>query len=212
MEKQVRKYNLAAAIILFVVCPILLWVFETTTFRGVLKETISIITILSFSMMLLQFYLARSNKKVLKPHKMSRVVHWHKIIAYVSVPILIIHPFLLVLPRYFEAGVDPMDAFLKLITAFESWGVVLGIVAWCLILIIGITSFFRDKLPMTYKTWRIFHGILSILFIIIAAWHVIDLGRHAGLWMSVFIISLALGGIIMLAKVYFLKPNKGGTK
>jgi predicted ferric reductase len=53
---------------------------------------------------------------------------------------------------------------------------------------------------MRYKTWRVFHGILAMLFISIAAWHVIDLGRHASIVMSILISMLTAGGIMMLLK------------
>jgi predicted ferric reductase len=69
----------------------------------------------------------------------------------------------------------------------------------------GITSFTRKKLPMKYKTWRVFHGILAMHFISIAAWHVIDLGRHSSFVMSILISILTAGGIMMLLKTYTLK-------
>jgi predicted ferric reductase len=61
---------------------------------------------------------------------------------------------------------------------------------------------------MKYKTWRIFHGVLAILIVSIAAWHVIDLGRHSSLAMSIFISILTAGGILLLLKSYTLKTSK----
>ena len=84
----------------------------------------------------------------------------------------------------------------------------LGIIAWCLMLALGITSLARKKLPMKYKTWRVFHGILAMLFISIAAWHVIDLGRHSNLAMSILISMLTAGGILLLLKTYTFKKSK----
>ncbi len=75
-------------------------------------------------------------------------------------------------------------------------------------LALGITSLARKKLPMKYKTWRVFHGILAMLFISIAAWHVIDLGRHSNLAMSILISMLTAGGILLLLKTYTFKKSK----
>ncbi|ACN14598.1 conserved hypothetical protein [Desulforapulum autotrophicum HRM2] len=61
---------------------------------------------------------------------------------------------------------------------------------------------------MKYKTWRVFHGILAMLFISIAAWHVIDLGRHSNFAMSIYITMLAAGGIMLLLKTYMFKKSK----
>jgi len=174
--------------------------------RTVLKDSISILAILSFFLMLGQFFLARSNKNILKEFKMSNVLKVHKFIGYVFVPILLVHPFLIVVPRYFESGVSPADAFLTLITTFDSLGVVLGMIAWGLMILIGITSLFRNKLPLSYKAWRVFHGILSISFIALATWHATNLGRHTNIPMSVLMITLAGMGILLLLKTYILKP------
>jgi len=103
--------------------------------------------------------------------------------------------------KLFESGVGPVDAFIMIITTLNR-GVVLGIIAWCLVLVLGITSLLRKKMPMKYTSWRFFHGILAMLFISIATWHVTDLGRHSSLAMSAFIILLATGGVLLLLKRY----------
>lgn len=209
MESKIKTYNRIAALLVFIGLPILFWALGNAPQRSALKETISIITLISFSMMLAQFYLARSNRDILKGHKISKVVKWHKVIGYVFVGILLVHPFLIVLPRYFESGVDPIDAFTTLITTFDSLGVVLGMIAWVLMLLIGLTSMFRNQLPFSYKTWRVFHGILSVAFITLATWHALNLGRHTDNAMSIFMLVMAGGGILLLLKTYFTKtPQK----
>ena len=95
-----------------------------------------------------------------------------------------------------------------MVTTWESPGVVLGIIAWCLMLILGVTSLLRNRLPMKYTTWRAVHGVLAILFVVLATWHAIDLGRHTDRAMSVYMIVLAAGGILLLVKTYILKPSK----
>ncbi len=62
---------------------------------------------------------------------MSKVIKYHKIIGYTFVIILFFHPLYLVVPRFFESGVSPVDAFITIITTLNQ-GVVLGIIAWCL--------------------------------------------------------------------------------
>ena len=155
-----------------------------------------------------QFFWTRTNRSAVANLKMSKVIKYHKIIGYTFIIVLLVHPVLLVVPRFFESGVAPVDAFITIITTFTNQGVVLGIIAWCLMLALGITSLARKKLPMKYKTWRVFHGILAMLFISIAAWHVIDLGRHSNLTMSILISMLTAGGILLLLKTYTFKKSK----
>ena len=208
MKELVRKYNIIAASIPFIGLPVLFWWLSEIPKRTVLKEIISILTILSFFMMLAQLFLSRTNGNMLKSHKMGKVIKIHKIIGYVFVSILLAHPFLIVVPRYFESGVDPVEAFVEIITTFSSTGVVLGMIAWFLMLIIGITSYFRNNLGLKHKTWRYVHGLLSIFFISLATWHAIDLGRHTDMIMSILMVILALYGMYLLLRSYRKPTDK----
>ena len=212
MENKIKIYNRIAAVLVFIGLPILFWALGDVPKRIVLKEALSILTLVAFSLMLMQFYLARSNRKILKEHKMSRVVKWHKVVGYIFVPVLLLHPFFIVLPRYFESGIEPKDALQTMLTSFESLGVVLGMIAWVLMLLIGLTSMFRKLLPFSYKTWRIIHGVLSIAFVIVATWHALNLGRHTDNAMSVYILIAAGAGVLLLLKTYFSKTTKTSQK
>ena len=208
MENKIKIYNRIAAVLIFIGLPLLFWALGDTPKRSNLKETISLLTLISFSFMLLQFFLTRSNRKIIKEHKMSRVVNWHRYLGYIFVTVLLIHPFLLVVPRHFEAGISPGEAFVEMLTTFDNPGIILGIIAWSLMLILGFTSMFRKVLPLSYKTWRIIHGILSMLFITIGTSHIILLGRHADKAMSFFILVGAGMGILLLLQTYLLPIPK----
>ena len=209
MKETIKKYNLVMALFVFTALPLLFWALGDFPRRTVLKESISVLIILAFFMMLGQFFLARSNG-IIKAHKMRNILKIHKVIGYVFVSILLVHPILIVVPRYYESGVAPMQAFITILTTFNSTGVVLGIIAWCSILVLGPTSLLRNKLGLKYKNWRTIHGLLSILFIVVATWHAIDLGRHTDLAMSIYMIILAGSGVLLLLKTYLLKMKTVG--
>lgn len=79
--------------------------------------------------------------------------------------VLLVHPFLIVVPRYYESGVDPTEAFFTITTTFNFVGIILGICAWFLMLILGATSLFRKTLllrqwpSINLKDW--YRSILS---------------------------------------------------
>ncbi len=208
MQINIKTYNRSVAILFFLLLPLLFWTFGDTPRRSLLKEIISILTILAYFLMLGQFFLSRGNKKVLNAHKTGKVVKLHKVIGYTFVSVLLLHPFLIVVPRFFEAGIAPEEAFITMITTWDSQGIILGMVAWGLILILGITSAFRNSLGMKYTTWRVFHGLLSIVFITLASWHVIDMGRHTDLPMSLYMGVIAGVGVLLLLKTYLFNPVK----
>ncbi|NPD44051.1 MULTISPECIES: ferric reductase-like transmembrane domain-containing protein [unclassified Lentimicrobium] len=207
MENRIKIYNQIAAVAVFIVLPILIYSLGDFPRRSLLKEAISLVTILAFSMMLMQFFLSRANKPILKEHHMAKVIKWHKALGYVFVSVLLLHPFLIVLPRYFEAGISPNRAFLELLSNINQQGLLLGLTAWILMLIIGLTSLFRYKLRLTYLTWRMIHGYLSIAFIIAASLHVLSMGRHMNKPMSWLFILLSLSAMILLMKTYFFKST-----
>ena len=207
MRFYFKSNFLIRAVVVFFGIPLFILALGDFPRRSLLKESLSIMTILAFCGMIGLFFMARTNRYALKDLTTSSLMKIHKVIGYICVTVLLFHPVFIVVPRFFESGVTPVDAFITIITTLNQ-GVVLGMMAWCLMLILGISALARNKLPMEYKTWRIFHGIVAILFISVAAWHVINLGRHSSLAMSIFITLLATCGVWLTGKQYLLKTLK----
>ncbi len=205
-----KKITIISALLIFIALPVLLFITGDSPGRTVLKDSISILTIIAFALLLQQLFLTRHVKTISQFYKLSQISNRHKVTGYIIVPFFLLHPVLIVLPRFFEAGVEPLDALITIITTFESTGVILGLIAWGLMLVLGITALFRyrlvKKLGVNYKAWRYFHGSLSILFISLASWHAIELGRHINYLMAVFIIICALTGAVMLVRHYVVNP------
>lgn len=208
MSLNIKLLYIFLAAIFFIFLPILFFVLGDFTQRTYLKNIISIITILAFFIVLGQFYLARINEGIKEIFNFAKVIKLHKIIGYTVLPILLIHPFLIVVPRFFEVGPDPFESFIKMISGFDSLGVILGIIGWILMLALGLTSIFREKLNITYKSWKILHGVLSLALIFFASWHAIDMGRHMSLAMISLIIVIASIAFILLLKSYFFDIKK----
>lgn len=214
MKQQTGIQSILVLGLIFIVLP--LFIFATGNFprRTVLKESISIVTLLAFFLMAAQFLLIRQNSRLTAGYRRSSIITTHKILGYIFGTILLVHPFLLVVPRYFEAGIDSMDAFITILTTLSSPGVVLGICTWSLMCILVITSLIRNKLPFRYTTWRIFHGILAIFLLVAASWHAIELGRHVTPLLGSYIIITVASGVVPLVKKYLspISMKKGVSK
>lgn len=205
MRAIIQSNFFRQSLLVYTIVPLLLiWTMGNFPERSLLKEALSVITILAFYQLIGQFFWARTNRSAVRTLTMGKVLKYHELIGYTFIIIMSFHPLYLVIPRFFESGVSPVDAFITIITTLNQ-GLVLGIIAWCLMMVLGITSLVRKKLPIKYNTWRVFHTILAILFVSIAAWHVIDLGRHSSLAMSIVITILTAGGILLLLQTYILK-------
>ena len=208
MENNIKLKYILISLFIFVIIPLLILSLQTLPQRTLLKESTSVLVIVGFFFLLGQFYLNRSNKFFVKIYKMFKIIKLHKIIGYTVIAIFFIHPFLIVLPRFFEAGVDPIYAFWLMITDFKSLGIIFGLIAWCVMIALLLTSFYKDKLNMTYSKWRLLHIVLSLVFISAALWHVIDLGRHMNEIMILFIFLLVCIAVYQLRKLYFSKNYK----
>lgn len=207
MKLSARTLAIVAGLAVFVGLPLLLYALGDAPRRTVLKEVLSVLTLLAFTMMLGQFFLARSNAMLLSVFKPLQVQKVHKVIAYSAIGVILLHPALIVLPRFFEGGIRPWDAFVTMITDFGNPGIVFGLVAWCVLVVLGLTVFFRKRLiphfALRYRGWRYFHGGLAVTFTLLALWHTIAIGRHTDIAMAVFFIILALLGFALLVKMYW---------
>ena len=208
MQNNIKLKYILISLFIFVLIPLFILSLQNLPQRTLLKESISVLVIIGFFFLLGQFYLTRANKFFVKIYKMVKIIKIHKTIGYIVITIFFIHPFLIVLPRFFEAGVDPIYAFWLMITDFKSLGIIFGLIAWTLMIALLLTSFYKDKLNMTYNTWRVLHIVLSVVFLAAALWHVIDLGRHMNEMMILLISLLVLASVYLLSKLYIFKNNK----
>lgn len=213
MKLTAKSATILVAIAVFVGVPLLLYTIGDAPRRTLLKEVISVGTLLAFAAMLGQFFMARSNTWLLSVFKPPQIQKVHKYIAYTAVGIILLHPLLIVLPRALEGGIKPLDALVTMITDFGNLGVVLGLIAWVLLLVLSVTAFFRKPLiphfKLRYRGWRYLHGGLAVTFTVLALWHAIALGRHTDIAMSAFFVTLAVVGFAMLARMYWgSAPNK----
>ena len=202
-----KPYKILTLFLIFVGLPLAFYFVGDFPRRSLLKEAISVVTIVSFFIMLMQFFLSGYNKRLNGSVKKSTVIRWHKVLGYSFITVLLLHPFLIVFPQSLSEGMRPTEAFLMIMGEWSSDGIIMGMVAWCLMLLLGLTSFFRKQLKMKYADWRLLHSIIAVVFIIIAALHVVSLGRHINVPIDVLIAVLTAGVLGLTFRAY-VKPVK----
>ncbi len=173
--------------------------------RTLLKDFLSLLTLLSLCLSVGQFVWCRNTNNIFNGRQNNALAKFHNGVGYAVVTILLLHPFFLILPRFFERGMTPIKAFTTIITTSSSIGIVLGIISWAVLVILGLTSFARKKLPFRFTRWRIFHGILSSLFLLTGTWHAIDLGRHTSFSVALLLIAYCTWALLLYTKNYFTK-------
>lgn len=208
MKSKSYIVKLLVLIFTFVIVPLIFYFTGNFPRRSTMMETFSILTILSFSLLLSQFFTTRLNYKLMKQIRMVNVLAIHRFIGYTFILVILLHPFFIIIPKFFDNGVTPSDAFVRLITTFSSTGVILGLIAYATMLVLMITAFFRFKLHLKYKTWRKLHGYLTLLFVTVATWHVINIGRHSNASFTVYYVLMVVIGVFYLMRTYLTKTVK----
>lgn len=179
--------------------------------RTLLKDSLSLLTTLSFCLLIGQFFWCRMNMKLFDSSQAGSLIKFHNVVGYTAVLILLTHPFFLVLPRFFEKGMGPWQAFVTIVTTSSS-GIVLGLISWGIMAVLGLTSFFRKKLPIHYITWRRLHGLVASVFLITTTWHVVDLGRHCNFGASVLFIGYCTIALLLYINNNLTKTTKCSGK
>lgn len=201
MQNKSNTYTLITVGLLFLIPSFYLYYTGDVAGRTLLKDGISIATISAFVLMLGQFFLSGLVSLPLQTPTIGKVIKLHKIVGYVFAVLLLSHPLLIVVPRFFEAGVSPRQAFVTIISTGTP-GITTGMAAWILLLLIVVMSVLRKWIPLSYRDWRKLHGLMSMMFIVLAAYHSIYLGRHIDLVFAGYIVILLIAGISLLLQQY----------
>ncbi len=167
--------------------------------RNAYLEIFSVITIAAWCLVPGQFYWFPGNRFLSLHLRGWMLGQYHMIIGTSLVLLLCSHPFLLVLPKLFEYGISPREAFFTMISTPHP-GVISGIISWLLLAVLGVTAWCRNFLPLGYKAWLRMHGILASLVLIFGLHHVLLLGRHITPFIAVIFILFTLAATVMMVR------------
>ncbi len=151
------------------------------------------------AMMALQFVLTARFQTLKAPYGSDIVYHFHRQISLVAFTLVLAHPLIL-----FVA--DPSTlGLLNVVTA--PWRARAAVAATLLLIILIALSIWRKQLHLDYTPWRVSHGILGALILILAMIHVILVGVYINTPLKE-ILWTAYGAfwIVLLLYVRILKP------
>ncbi|RME15411.1 MAG: hypothetical protein D6801_07465, partial [Alphaproteobacteria bacterium] len=206
MNHDSRRALIGAGLAVAIGLPLIFYALGDVPRRNLLKEGLSLLTILSFVFLLGQMFLTRINTPAVSAFKMPLVQRLHKAIGYGAMGVMLLHPVLVVLPRFFEGGVRPGAAFWTMVTNVSNLGIDLGLAAWAALLALGLVAWFRlrlmARLANRYRGWRGIHGAMAMVFVALATGHAILLGRHSEPAMVALYLALAVTGPYLVARLY----------
>lgn len=122
------------------------------------------------AMMALQFVLTARFKVIKAPYGADVVYHFHRQISFVAILFILLHPLLLF--------INSPDT-LQLLNLFSApWRARFGVTAVVIFAAVIALSVWRKQFKTEYSRWRIWHGILATLAVILAMTHVILAGHY----------------------------------
>jgi predicted ferric reductase len=147
----------------------------------------------------LQFVLIARFKPLTAPYGMDVILQYHKKIALVAVALILAHPLLLLIEHPARIMLfNPLGG---------TWASRLGLLAVAALLVLTVTSLWREELKLNYERWRVAHAVLGVLALVAAQAHVSLAGLYINTpWKQAFwIVSSALL-VSLVGYLRFVKP------
>ncbi len=151
------------------------------------------------SMMGVQFALTARFRRATAPFGIDLIYYFHRYLAVIGFLLILAHVAIVVLafPQA-GGGLDPRTA---------PWFMTAGRVAVVLYALVIVTSLWRKPLRIEYDAWRLWHGLLSTVALLLSVAHVVGSAHFLNEPLKRWVwIALALFWILLILYVRLLRP------
>lgn len=158
---------------------------------------------LGLSMMAVQFALTARFPKIGGPFGLDTMMHFHRQAGIVAFLFVLAHPVIIILAdNSYLVFFDPRENLPR--------AGALSMVTVLLVLVVAL-PICRQAISMPYEWWRLTHGLMASLVVIIGLGHVMMVGHYVdvwwkqGVWILVVGVALLLFGITRVFKPWQLR-------
>ncbi len=151
------------------------------------------------AIMALQFVISGRIKILNRPFGTDLVYHFHRQIGIAAFFMVFAHPIILfILDGRYLRLLNPITA---------PWRARAAVTSILLLIVVVLTAEYRQKIKMSYKLWKIWHGILSTVMVTLALVHIFLVGNYVDLpWKKALWIGYSAIFIGMLAYTRIIYP------
>ncbi|WP_196601917.1 ferredoxin reductase family protein [Gloeocapsopsis dulcis] len=167
--------------------------------RGFWIEFSAAFGYVGLAMMMLQFALTARFDAIAAPYGIDIVLQYHRYITQVAFALILAHPIIL----FFQ------DAeYLQLLNVFEApWRARFAVISTISLILLVVTSLWREKLKLNYEVWRTTHGILAVATVALGLAHAFGVNYYLALpWKALLWILVALLAFGSLIYIRLIKP------
>ncbi len=173
--------------------------------RGIYEMTLTVLNISLFSALLAQYFLAGRIEAVTRVTGIDNGMQLHRKAGEYIALYFFLHPFLIILPRFF---LSPQRAKGDVWDTFIAGEASTGVYAWAVMGVWVLMAMYKDKMKISYEAWRISHGLGFIAVALLSTHHAISVGRHGRYdplfdLMWIVLCALAVGTVLY---TYIIRP------
>jgi predicted ferric reductase len=118
----------------------------------------------------LQVVVTSRVKDLAGPYGMDVVIAFHRQMSTVGFALILAHPTLLLF--------TDIDVVALLDVRTAPWRARFGVLAVVAMLVLVVTSVWRERLRIPYETWKVAHGVLAVVVVGAGLGHVVLVGHH----------------------------------
>ena len=174
--------------------------------EGLYTDVLSVLNLIAMMAFFVQFPLAGRLKRLPLFANIDWGMTKHKQLGKYLGIFFFLHPLLILAPKLL---VSFDDFSLSVVSAITEPQLLTGLIAWAVMVVWVLMSIYKDKLSITYETWRLLHVIGFVVIATLATLHITTVGSHGQynqsfnfVWWSLYLLSMSL-----VAYNYFIKPR-----
>lgn len=167
--------------------------------RGLAVDLGVAIGFVAFAMLGAQFLLTARFPRLAGPYGLDGLIRFHRVAGVLAVMAVLAHVVILVaVSSEFRAFLNPFDDLMR---AGALW-MLLGALAALVVLTI-----WRKQLGIPYQWWRLTHGVLALLVILVAVVHIFQVGHYSAVpWKMAVWALYGAGSATLLVWTRVIRP------
>ncbi len=139
--------------------------------RGLVVELGVAVGFVAFAMLAAQFLLTARFPRLAAPYGLDALIRFHRVAGILALLAVLAHvAILIVVEAEFRAFLNPFDDLMRAGALWMLLGALVGLVA---------LTIWRRQLGIPYQWWRLTHGLLALLVMLVAVVHVFRVDHYS---------------------------------
>lgn len=208
---QIRKRNLVIAYLAILLIPYLVTRSLNIDYKGLYSAVLVLLNTVAMMAFFIQFPLVGRLKHLPLFSNIDWSMSRHKKVGKWLGIFFLLHPLLILAPRFLVSFDDGITSVVEAVTSPQ---LLTGIIAWLVMILWVMTAVFKDKIKISYETWRLTHLLGFVMICVLATLHITSVGRHGQfdeqfniLWWSLCAMAIGLVVYNQLIKKVDLKQK-----